>query len=217
MRLRKGKLKLLLLVPFVMLAVLTFVPVPYQVEARCTRALQLEHTYLNCCRILSDPNVQKQLLEATGIQSLSDTTSETNNADPLASPALTTKPDWLANGATINPFTGSYSRSENFKVQCNTDVGVANLVLRQDTNFNLTELEVLTYSLREDTAIKHYRHAMRLKPNGDSTVANLELDIRIQISVPMLFRFIARSRLEQSVDARTNRFATRLLRSVENR
>ena len=132
-------------------------------------------------------------------------------ADPLA------KNDWLTGGAKIDPITGAYTRSEDFQVQCETDVGVAKLDLRQDTKFSLKELEVLTYSLREDTAVKSYRHAIRLTPNKDATNANLELAIRIEVSVPWLWRSTARARLEKSVDSQMDSFATRFVESMENR
>ena len=68
MRLPKGKTKYLLVL-LALLALLTLVPIPFQVEASSTRVLRLERGYVNCCRKLSDKKLQKQLLEATGVQS----------------------------------------------------------------------------------------------------------------------------------------------------
>ena len=163
MRLPKGKTKFLLLL-LALLALLTLVPIPFQVEASSTRVLRLETAYVNSCRKLSDKKLQKQLLEATGVQSPSDKTDpdKTHEMEKTDPPA---KNDLLTGGAKIDPITGAYTRSEDFQVQCETEVGVAKLDLRQDTKFSLKELEVLTYSLREDTAVKSYRHAIRLTPN----------------------------------------------------
>ena len=203
MRKLKGKAKYILAL-LALLAILALVPVPFEVEAKTTRVLKLADSYTTCCQILSDEKVQKQLMESGGL--------ETSTDDAEAIPSI--EVGLFSRGATINPFTGTYSRTEDFQVLCDTEIGEVELDLRQDTKFTMKELEVLTYTLSGDSVVKNYRHAMKLNPDQDVTVVILELEVRIQVPVPWLFRSVARSRLTKSVDLQLDHFAAELKATI---
>ena len=204
MRILKGKAKYLVVV-IVLLLLAAAVPVSFDAEAKSTRCVTVKKAFSRCCQALTDKKVQRDLLAATGIES-SDSSE--------AASASSSNTNWTASVMNINPFTGSYSHSEDFRVRCQSDVGPVELDLRQDTKVTLSELQVDTYSLQADKKVKLYRHSMRLVPDENSTIANIELEMKVRLTFPWLFHSAASSRMAQVVDSQIESFADRLQQSM---
>lgn len=106
--------------------------------------------------------------------------------------------------------SGGFETSENFHVQCDTELGQVDIAMRQDTKLDTSCLEVVTCSCEAGDKVLNYVHSMQLTPSGTSTQAYVELQIKIRVFTPWLFRTQAFSRLDSSLNRQLDSFVASL-------
>jgi hypothetical protein len=78
-------------------------------------------------------------------------------------------------------------------------------------------LEVKTCSNKSGDKVLNYAHLLRLEPQGESTEANVELEIKVRAFVPWLLKSQASKRLQSSLDKQLDGFVATLVQVLKKK
>jgi hypothetical protein len=202
----KAKIRVIIWTIVVILLIALFVPYPVEAEAKSSRQVVLENSFWSCCQSLTRKEIRDQLTNSSGIQSSED--SKGGNAGDSADSSTNLNSSWQSTLKQL--LSGQYESTETFRVQCDTDLGRIDMAFRQDTSMDTGKLCVKTCSCETGDRVLNYVHMLQLQPVGSSTEANIELQIKIRVFAPWLFKSQAHSRLVASLERQLDSFATTL-------
>jgi hypothetical protein len=186
------------------------IPVAVEADAKKSRRVQLDNSFWHCCTSLAQREIRDQLT-SSGIQTDGESTFEmTTIQDP-------DKKKSSLKSTLQDLFAGKYRNTENFRILCDSELGKIDMELRQDTKLESSTLEVTTCSYKTGDKILNYTHLLRLEPQGETTEAKVELEIKVRALVPWVFKNQASKRLQSSLDKQLDSFVSTLVRLLEKK
>lgn len=174
---------------------------------------ELEPSFMECCLKLADDTRQDKLIQVSGVPVR--VTRKHPGGKP--NPEFRTSDNRLT--ADSNRWTSGkdgLKSTEILRVEGDSEIGPLNLELKKDTVLGVDDLQVNTELVSPAEKLKHYRHHLRLSAGKKNTHAEVLVEMRIELYLPLIFRLVAERRLKQSVDRQIVDFMDRLKNSLNH-
>jgi len=182
-----------------LLSTLLWIPLPAEFSSQKSITYELNNSYMECCRRMSDGKLHQRLIQPAGVPTLIAKKEESSNAAA-----------WNPSSIQWAQLAKGFKTSEKLEVEGDSELGPLHLALLQETTFKLDALRVHTWSLRPDQKLSYYSHYFALSPEKKNTKAEVTIEIKVRLWIPWIYRSVAADRLKRSVQSQVEGFVDRL-------